>query len=286
MVSENQVRGLSGRGGGYYGERADGSLLNSTLSKNTAVLGGGLYKDLPGDLQVHSCQVQENTGNAGGGVRWRGRGGAIVECMFEGNDALVRGGGLYCEYTEVPVVRCFISANTSQGMGGGVLSLEASPILENCIITRNHSEYAGGGIACGGDDPQIVNCTIVGNSAADSAGNVFSIWGGTEVSVTNAIIWDGDPDQIAIADGEMLVRWSNVQGGWPGEGNIDEDPRLISRRGFDFLLGRGSPCIDAGDLEIQDGISDWHPDWPEWYPNGAASDMGAYGGPGNDRWLR
>ena len=39
-------------------------------------------------------------------------------------------------------------------------------------------------------------------------------------------------------------------------------------------------------LSGEDGLYDSHPRWPEWYPNGARSDMGAYGGPGNADWLQ
>jgi len=56
-------------------------------------------------------------------------------------------------------------------------------------------------------------------------------------------------------------------------------------RGFDYLLRPGSPCIDTGDPSVEDSLYDWHPRWPDWYPNGARSDMGAYGGPGNSGWL-
>jgi hypothetical protein len=66
-----------------------------------------------------------------------------------------------------------------------------------------------------------------------------------------------------------------------GDGMIDADPLFVSYHGFDFLLRKGSPCIDAGDPDIEDGRS-----WPIWYNNGLRSDMGAYGGPGNVGWLQ
>lgn len=55
--------------------------------------------------------------------------------------------------------------------------------------------------------------------------------------------------------------------------------------GFEYLLKPGSPCIDTGDPSIEDALYDRHPRWPDWYPDGARSDMGAYGGPGNRGWL-
>lgn len=95
----------------------------------------------------------------------------------------------------------------------------------------------------------------------------------------------------------LTISYSDVEGGqssvvvekgctlnW-GDGMIDEDPLFMTFHGFDYLLDVGSPCIDSGDPSIEDGISDWRPRWPEWYPNGPRSDMGAYGGPGNKGWL-
>ena len=88
--------------------------------------------------------------------------------------------------------------------------------------------------------------------------------------------------------GNPVFEYSDIEGGWAGQGNIDLDPRFVPFpfHGFDYLLNPNSPCIDAGDPSIEDRLSDCHPRWPDWYPNGARSDMGAYGGPGNVGWIR
>ena len=44
----------------------------------------------------------------------------------------------------------------------------------------------------------------------------------------------------------MVVRFSDVQGGWAGEGNINADPRFDAA----WHLKAGSPCLDAGDGNI------------------------------------
>jgi hypothetical protein len=66
----------------------------------------------------------------------------------------------------------------------------------------------------------------------------------------------------------------------PGKGNIDSDPLFFYMRGYDYLLLRDSPSIDAGDPLSEDGF-----EWPEFFGNGLRADMGAYGGPGNLGWL-
>jgi hypothetical protein len=40
------------------------------------------------------------------------------------------------------------------------------------------------------------------------------------------------------------LTYSDIQGGWPGEGNIDADPLFVG--GGDYHLAAGSPCINTG----------------------------------------
>ena len=42
------------------------------------------------------------------------------------------------------------------------------------------------------------------------------------------------------------IQYSNVEGGFAGEGNIDADPMIADPGSGDFSLLPGSPCIDAG----------------------------------------
>jgi len=42
---------------------------------------------------------------------------------------------------------------------------------------------------------------------------------------------------------------SDVQGGWPGAGNIDADPLFVDALARDYRLQTASPCRDAGRTE-------------------------------------
>ncbi|MCK4358316.1 MAG: T9SS type A sorting domain-containing protein, partial [Candidatus Cloacimonetes bacterium] len=69
--------------------------------------------------------------------------------------------------------------------------------------------------------------------------------------------------------------YSDIQGGWAGEGNIDTDPLFVDSANGDFHLQENSPCIDAGTAYFEwqsDVIIDLSPD--EYI--GVAPDMGAY----------
>jgi hypothetical protein len=74
--------------------------------------------------------------------------------------------------------------------------------------------------------------------------------------VTNCILWDG-ADEIWNADGSTIeISYSDVEGGWMGEGNIDADPLFVDPGYWDlsglwvegdYHLLPYSSCIDAGD---------------------------------------
>jgi len=67
-----------------------------------------------------------------------------------------------------------------------------------------------------------------------------------------------------VYSGNPIVTYSDVQGGWKGQGNIDADPAFVGPERDDFHLRWRSACIDAGD-----------PSSPL-DPDGTRSDMGAF----------
>ncbi|MBC8216957.1 MAG: hypothetical protein H8E73_00685 [Planctomycetes bacterium] len=105
--------------------------------------------------------------------------------------------------------------------------------------------------------------------------------------MTNCVLWDGG-DEVWNNDGsEFAISYSDIQGGWQGEGNIDADPCFVDPNSGDYHLRseRGrywpehdvwvldkvtSPCIDAGDPYDDPSA--------EPMPNGDLVNMGAYGG--------
>ena len=108
-------------------------------------------------------------------------------------------------------------------------------------------------------DVKIRNCLITG---CYGRGVQFSTFMGGEIylSITNSIVWGNTWGQISSG----AVSYSDVQGGYPGEGNFDADP-MFTRQGYwdvngtpdnlwddiwidgDYHLLPTSPCIDVGD---------------------------------------
>jgi len=175
------------------------------------------------------------------------------------------GGGIFCSSFPT-IINCNISANTTGRYGGGIFCEFSSPIITNCTITGN-TAVGGGGIYYLSSSPTITNCTITGNMAK-AGGGIYC--DSSSLSITNCILWDDLPDEIDVYGGDPIVTYSDIQGGWEGEGNIDADPMFVDPDNGDYHLQADSPCIDAGTL------TGAPPDDIEGNPRDEFPDMGAY----------
>jgi len=145
-------------------------------------------------------------------------------------------------------------------------------ILKNFIIKDSFM-----GVFIADSSPALSNLTVVGNTYGIEA------YANSEPDVSNCILWDN-------TDGDLFgcrARYSCIERGGEGVGNISDDPLFVdtdnddyhirSERGrywpqFDiWVLDRvTSPCVDAGDPQAE--VSN------EPMPNGGRINIGAYGG--------
>ena len=189
-------------------------------------------------------------------------------------DTDVAGGGICCLNSSPTITKNIIKENHSSG-GGGIYCFNSSPIITNNIIEGNSADGFGGGIFCFYScSPKIINNTIFGNSA-DIGGGIGCLdhphLPFSDLIITNNILWNDSPDEICYdCGGSITVTYSDIQGGWEGESNIDADPMFVDAENGDFHLQAGSPCIDAGTSEgaPSDDI--------EGNPRDELPDMGAY----------
>lgn len=250
-------------GGGIYCFSSGPIISNCTISENSAFYGGGIYCDSNSWPTIKNCMISLNDAGNGGGI---GGSPTIISCTITGNISS-SGGGIQGSPT---VKNSTISMNLATD-GGGIKG--DSPTIVNCMIVENRAwsmhlfDGEGGGIHA--ISPTIVNSTIAENEAEFNAGGIY-VSPGYSQTITNCILWGNraltfEDHQI---DGSPTVSYSDVEGGWPGSGNIDADPRFIGSE--DYHLRSDSPCIDSG---IYVGIfTDFD---NQWRPFGAGFDMGA-----------
>ena len=265
---------FSGNSGTLVGGRSltDLILRNCTFVDNVIRLGAIDCSSVE-NLRLYNCEFRNNVAGRVAGVSTsRVKGEFIAEgCTFAGN-----------------------VGTSIDHLGGGRM------VISNCVFAGNNIEdHVGSGINSFSQYTTVRNCTFSGNSATHG-GSALNLVGGGKVS--NCILWGNSPPAI---DGlhETFLNYCNVQGGWPGEGNIDVDPNFVEVGYWDqngtpedandnfwvdgdyhlrSQAGRWdqqgqtwmqddvtSPCIDAGDPNGPVGV--------EPFPNGGRVNMGAYG---------
>ncbi|MBW6459981.1 MAG: right-handed parallel beta-helix repeat-containing protein [Bacteroidales bacterium] len=160
------------------------------------------------------------------------------------------GGGMqvaYCD-TSLLLENNLIADNvanlSSSGVswGGGICLYSSSIRLINNVITRNYAEEGAGiHIHFNLDGPlEVINNTIAWNQWNSSGGAIYLM--DADAIVLNSILWNGT-EEIYLDGGNVEVAYSNIMGGWPGDGNIDEDPEFIDDT---CRIDEFSPCVDVG----------------------------------------
>ncbi len=275
-------------GGGMYSISGSSTLMHCTFCRNAALFDGGGIYNKSGALLVTECTFNDNKVRSRGGAMYNySSSPTLIACTFRGNSAY-DGGAICNTYSSPSMIRCSITGNGAYAGGGISNRGESSPALMNCTLAEN-AAINGGGMYSIGSSPSLANCLLHANSAVKTGGAVAivdgghptltnctfaanSAWSGRAVecrspssvptvhgslALTNSILRNGG-NEIGNADDPhwtVTVTYSNVEGGWPGEGNSDADPLFVDADGPDNLSGTaddnfrllpGSPCADAG----------------------------------------
>ncbi|MCK5051883.1 MAG: PKD domain-containing protein [Candidatus Cloacimonetes bacterium] len=197
---------------------------------------------------------------AGGGISLSAANPIITDVIIQQNFSSGVSGGLHISSNSNPIITNVIIKENVADWGGGIYVYDnCIPILTNVELTNNTAYSEGGGIICHiGCNPIMQNLTVSGNYSPSGAG----IFVGTNCNpeIINSIFWNNDSSEIYVSGGSVTITYSDIQGGWAGTGNINEDPLFIDPFNYDFHLTEDSPCIDAGDpnspLDPDDTIAD------------------------------
>lgn len=185
----------------------------------------------------------------GGGALVEGGSPALANLTIVGNDADY-GGGVAVLGGSPVFTNCVFENNTATHGGAVFTDENATSAFDRCVFSGNAAEF-GGGLAAINSSPSVTNSSFHGNEASELGGAMVSAFDLSQPVVVNSVFWGDTPDEIADFEGSITaVTYSDIQGGWPGVGNIDVDPLFTDASSDDYTLQGGSPCIDAanGDL--------------------------------------
>ncbi len=212
--------GSPGGGGIHIQYASSPTIRNCVITDCYGFDFGGAIRIMDGSPKIIGCTFAENyTDWFGGGLFIWGGHTTIVDCVFSGNNGLAFGGGLYVYHnSEVTVTHCAFIGNYHSGID--LASSTSSATIVNCLFAGNVS----GGIVASNASPEIINCTLVDNTHSSGAGGLDAAGSGAAV-VNNCILW-GNVGAGQVDDGDTIVNFSIVEGGWrgPGEGNSAADP--------------------------------------------------------------
>ncbi|UCF43879.1 MAG: hypothetical protein JSV99_02860, partial [Planctomycetota bacterium] len=278
-----------GDGGAIYAHHTDFTVNNCIFTHNSGLKtrGGAIYCDV-GSPKITNCTFTDNYADSGAAIYLYNASAIIDDCVIAENSLGRYASAIHCARSNLTITNSTIRENKPEnpdyGAGGGIYASGSTVTIANCSILGNSVGYAGGGIYhdSSGDQEDsltITNCVIAGNSAASrhgSGGGGIYCRGPAEIThttianntsgyeggglyclaptqITNCILWANSPEQIYY-DGDYAptVTYSDVQGGWEGEGNIDADPCFVQPGQSgpcwvegDYRLLPTSPCIDA-----------------------------------------
>ncbi|MCD4654455.1 hypothetical protein K8T06_11045 [bacterium] len=258
IVNCNFTSNTAERGGGAYVDNSGPIFIDCDVSSNQADYGGGIYATEGYMTVLNSQFINNSVTNYGGGLYLRAGSNQLQQCTISGNSA-TRGGGVrtYLPDTNY-IVSCVISENQASAYGGGIACMAATTTLMNCLIISNSAVDEGGGIDARSDEeeeidalPKILSTTITQNTAEAGDGILFR--DETYGRVRNSIVYGNGDENISVSNSGSAITYSNIQGGYPGVGNIDADPLFVSGSGYDYRLAHlatgdsaDSPCINAG----------------------------------------
>jgi len=277
----------------------DGFTITGGNAEASSDGGGMLCNSEP---TVSNCTFTSNTAAYGGGISCFNVGSipspTFINCLFIGNSASEEGGGINIGYSDPKLTNCKISENFA-GRNGGGFTFNGDNIikLENCLLTGNSAVENGGAIhgifsefGC-----EIINCTVIGNSAGNLGGGVF--YGTAYMKLTNCIFRANTPNEITYLYGNgPKIKYTNIQGSWQGEGNIDCDPCFVEQGHWDangiWIEGEYHLKSESGrwdvnsQMWIQDSVTsscidtgDRNSNWTgELWPHGKRINMGVFGG--------
>jgi hypothetical protein len=204
--------------------------------------GGGMYNGNSSPT-VTDCIFTGNTSSTGGAMHNRNYSSpTLINITFTGNTSGA-GSGIYNYLSWPTVINSTFIGNTTTGYGGGMYNQFSSSNVINSIFAGNTATGYGGGMYNNNSAVTVTNSTFTGNTAGAGGGGMYNAY--YTPIVTNSIFWDNGTEIVNYST-VAVANNSNVQGGYPGTGNIDADPMFVNPAADDYHLQPGSPCIDTG----------------------------------------
>ncbi len=209
--------------------------------------GGGICCQYSNPIIDHNIITNNHSDWAGGGILcWTGAGPVISNNRIFNNIADDEGGGLWSAWSHPTVINNLIYSNQAAAGAGVVFAVCGDLTFSNNLIARNEADSIGSAVWAKSSDILIANSTIVDNTTDISDPSVH-ISGQGYLGLLNTIVWNnGLPPIHVSSNSNISVSYSDIEDGWTGIGNIDEDPMFCYPDTLNYQLQEDSPCVGTG----------------------------------------
>jgi hypothetical protein len=170
-------------------------------------------------------------------------------------------------YQDDLIITNSIIANNNGNRVGGIYGYQtygavANLTLDNCLFVNNIATTVSGstgairwsdGYHQGGNSSVSISNTTISDNEGYTTGGIYVDNTNINLKTLNSIIWENVPSQLDCS-GQVEVTYSNIEDGFTGTGNIDENPQFedpgnvtLYQETHGYGLTDASPCVDTGD---------------------------------------
>lgn len=275
LTGGNPISGEWFGGGGIFMAQSDCAVMNTVVSGNSALMGGGIFIEGGAPL-LDGLTVQDNTALvAGGGVCIQVSSPMFSNSVIRRNSSGDDGGGVFAYLGVLTAANLLISGNHAGDDGGGVMQLRGTLLMSFCTIEGNSCADDGAGILISSADSTALLSSIVTGNQGN--GGIQRKRGDEPVFVSHCCAWgNGTADYLHMPDPTGT------------RGNISMDPMFADSllRLSHIQAGQQmqSPCVDAGHRPVQGSCVQGRSTRTDSLPDSEEADMGYHFDPLKNPW--
>ncbi|WMJ71960.1 right-handed parallel beta-helix repeat-containing protein [Cytophagaceae bacterium ABcell3] len=140
------------------------------------------------------------------------------------------------------------SVITDNEIGNNSLVSGGQINVSNTLYANNFWNGGDGSLFSSGSRLELINSTLYNNKERNNLST--SLLDVSNAVIYNSCLWSNGSGILKLEDNDDFdIQFSNVQNGYPGEGNLDVNPRFIDPENGNFRLHCSSQLINAGSNE-------------------------------------
>ncbi len=254
-------------GGGMILEARFSEIINTKISSNSATgKGGGIFFDRYlnsdfGTTALLNSTLSANEAVSGGGISiYGGHSVSLVGSTVSNNSTGAAGGGFWVQDSALQLANSTVSGNSAINRGGGIFSIGSTVKLRNSTLSDNVAPNSGGIESIVNGSLTVINSIIANSTGADcTSDQAFPIF--------FSIIEDGSCSTSALSVSPMLGPLKDNGGQTKTHALLPSSPAIdagfdtsCSQEPVDDLDQRGRPRpngqhCDMGSYEYEEEIS-------------------------------